>query len=573
MNSKTLFCCLALCFPLVALIPARAQSKGNASLPHLEKRGAVTQLVVDGQPWLIRGGEIANTASSNLEYMKTVWPKMPQLNLNTVLVGVAWDWVEPVEGKYDFTLVDSLLGGARANNLRVVFIWFGSWKNGLSSFAPAWVKADQNRFPRARLKSGKAVEVLTPLNATNRDADTKAYVAFMKHLREVDSKKRTVLMIQMQNEVGLLGDSRDRSPAANEIFEKPVPSALTDYLQKNKATLLPEIASIWNAAGAKNAGTWTDVFGAGPATDEIFMAWQYARYMDYMTELGKAEYPLPVFTNTWIVQPEDKGPGDYPSGGPEPRTLEIWRAGAPHIDLNCPDIYLPNFTEWVSLFHRNGNPLFVPESRGDAGGVANAFYAIGQHASLGYSPFGIDNTGRLLVLRPDPGQAAPTDLENLPLAKGYAVLRQLTPLILEHQAKGTVAGVSLDAKTQQQDLPLGNYTVNVDLRRNFRNKAQIPPFGYAMVFTLGPDEYLVAGCDVQVTFLPRTPGPEIAGLASVESGTFVDGRWIPSRRLSGDDVLLNYDQAAAAAANQSGSGLKFGPEGPTLQRVKLYRYQ
>ena len=552
----------------IAITQAKA-----AAIPHLEKRGAATQLIVDDQPWLILGGEAANTASSSLDYMKPVWPRLARLNLNTVLGAVAWDWVEPTEGKFDFTLVDGLLSQARENKMRVAFLWFGSWKNGLSSFAPAWVKADSARFPRARLNGGKPVEVLTPLSDANRDADAKAYVAFMRHLREVDGQQHTVVMIQMQNEVGLLGDSRDRSALADEIFAKPVPSALTDYLQKNKVTLLPEIASVWNDHGAKTMGTWTDLFGTTPAADEIFMAWHYARYMDRLTELGKAEYALPVFTNTWIVQPEDKGAGDYPSGGPEPLTLEVWRAGAPHIDLNCPDIYLPNFTEWVARFHRNGNPLFVPESRGDAGGVANAFYAIGQHASLGYSPFGIDNTGRLVVLRPDAGQTGPSDLENLPLAKGYAMLKQLTPLILEHQAKGTIAAVSLDAKNQTQDVALGNYTLNIDLRRNRRNPAQVPALGYAMVFALGADEYLVAGCDVQVIFSVRPTSAEIVGLASVEAGSFVDGRWVGGRKLSGDDVLLNYEQAKAAAASQSGSGLRFGPEGPTLQRVKLYRYQ
>ncbi len=571
MKTSTLLRLLALAFAAFSLAPAQTKS---STIPHLEKRGAVTQLIVDGQPWLILGGETANTASSSLDYLKPVWPKLARLNLNTVLVAVAWAWVEPVEGKFDFTLVDGLLAQARENKLRVVFLWFGSWKNGLSSFVPAWVKADSARFPRSRLASGRPVEVLTPFSDVNRDADAKAYVAFMRHLREVDGQQHTTLMIQMQNEVGLLGDSRDRSTPANESFAKPVPTALTDYLQKNRATLLPEIADVWKAAGAKTAGTWADVFGAAPAADEIFMAWHYARYMDHLAELGKAEYALPVFTNTWIVQPEDKSPGDYPSGGPEPLTLEVWRAGAPHIDMNCPDIYLPNFAEWVARFHRNGNPLFVPESRGDAGGVANAFYAIGQHASLGYSPFGIDNLGRLVTLRPDPGAPAPTtELENLPLAKGYAMLKQLTPLILEHQTKSTLAAVSLGAKHESEDVALGNYTLNVDLRRNRRNPAQVPALGYALLFALGADEYLVAGCDVQVTFSPRPASDEIVGLASVEAGNFANGRWTPGRKLNGDDVLLNYEQAKAAAAGQSGSGLRFGPEGPTLQRVKLYRYR
>ena len=311
------------------------------------------------------------------------------------------------------------------------------------------------------------------------------------------------------------------------------------------------------------------------------MAWHYAKFMGRMAAAGKAVHPLPVFTNTWIVQPEDKGPGDYPSGGPQPLNLDLWKAaggepgqtGAPPIDFNAPDIYLPNFDEHVAAFHRPDNPLFVPESRGDAAGMANAFYCIGAHASLGYSPFGIDNTGRLVTLRPDPGAPQPDNLENLPLARGYAVLRAMAPAILGHQAKGTIGAAWLNQQKQKTEIVLGDFTVNFDLRRNRRNPAQVPALGYALVLQLGPAEYLVAGTDVQVTFTPRTPGPPIAGIADAEAGTFQDGRWVPGRKMSGDDILLNYDLAKAAAENQSGSGLRFGPEGPTIQRVTLYRYQ
>ncbi len=542
-------------------------------LPHLEKRGAATQLIVDGQPYLALAGETANTASSSLEYMEEVWPRLVQMNLNTVLVAVAWDWIEPAEGKYDFTLVDGLLAGARKHHLRVMFLWFGSWKNGISSFVPAWVKADQGRFPRVQVKGGRSIEVLSPLSPANLEADTRAYVAFMRHLREVDAADHTVIMIQMQNEVGVLGDSRDRSAAADAEFAKPVPAELTASLQQNRDRLCPELLKVWGAAGGRAAGTWSEVFGAGPAADEIFMAWHYARYMNHLTAAGKAEYPLPVFTNTWIVQPEDNGPGDYPSGGPEPLVLDIWKVGAPAIDLNAPDIYLPNFAEWCARFHRADNPLFIPESRGDAGGAANAFFAIGRHDAMGYSPFGIDNAGRLLTLRPEAGAAAPDKVEDLPLPKAYAVLAQLTPLILAHQASGTISAASLNPEHQKESIPLGNYTVDFDLRRNRRNPSQVPALGYGLVIAVGPDEYVVAGTDIQVTFTPRTPGPPIAGRAEVEAGKSVYGHWMPGRRLSGDDILLNYKLAEAAENDQSGSGLRFGPDGPTVQRVKLYRYR
>lgn len=546
------------------------------TVPHLEKRGAATQLIVDGKPYLVLGGETANTASSDLDYMAAVWPRLAKMGLNTALVGVAWDWIEPEEGRFDFTLVDGMLRQAREQHMHVVIVWFGSWKNGLSSFAPTWVKRDQQRFPRVRIASGKPVEILSVFSDETRKADARAFTALFHHLREVDAP-HTVIMTQLENEVGVLGDSRDRSPAAEAAFKQPVPDELIARLKSGAGgTATPLSADLWKtwqSAGAKMSGTWSDVFGSTPAADEIFQAWHYARYMDQIAAAGKAELPIPLFTNTWIVQPEDRGPGDFPSGGPEPLVLDVWRLAATHIDMNCPDIYLPNFAEWCQRFHRPDNPLFVPESRGDAGGVGNAFYAIGAQSAIGYSPFGIDNVGRLLALRADPGQPTPKDIESLPLPRGYALLHDLTPLILDAQSKGTLRAASLNAEHPTEDVTLGGYAVNIDLRRNRRNPAQVPSLGYAMIIAAGQDEFYVAGMDVQVTFKPAQPNGDIVSIASAESGTFVDGQWKPARQMSGDDILLRYDLAEAADAGLSGSGLRFFGPNPSVQHAKLYRYR
>ena len=568
MRHRILFISILLCALAVA---ASAQTPAGAPIPHLEKRGAATQLIVDGKPFLALAGETDNTASSDLAYMETAWPKIVKANLNTVLVGLGWDWIEPEEGKYDFTLVDGLLDGARKHNLRLILLWFGSWKNGLSSFAPEWVKADQQRFPRARLNSGKPVEVLSTLGEASLASDTRAYTAFMHHLKEVDTGRHTVLMIQLQNEVGLIGDTRDHSGPAEAAFAKAVPPELMDYLQKNKLTLWPDLRKLWEAAGSKTTGTWQEVFGKTPATDEIFMAWNYARYMDHMAKAGKAEYPVPVFTNTWLVQPQDQVPGDYPSGCPEPLVIDIWKAGAPSIDINAPDVHLRNFNDWSARFHRPNNPLFVPESYGDLGGAANAFYGIGEHAGIGYSPFVLNTPERWPELRPGTNTPVSTAIEDIPLAKAYAVLAQMTPLITDAQAKGTIGAAWLTTQQPRKDIALGDYVVNIDIQRSRRNP--VPALGYAIVVSVGPSEYFIAGRDVQILFTPNTPGPEIAGLSKVETGKFVDGKWIPGRRVNGDDVVLEYDQAAAALKNQSGSGLIFGGDGPTIQHVKLYRYR
>jgi len=575
-NVRSLACAFLLCS--LALV-ARAQTKpADPAVPHLEKRGQATQLMVDGKPFLVLGGELSNTVSSDTDRMKVVWPLLAgKVHMNTVLTGVSWDWIEPEEGKYDFRLVDQLVESARQNNVRIVWLWFASWKNGLSSFAPAWVKAAQDRFPRTQIRGGKTIEVLSTLSRNNVQADARAFAALMRHTREVDQTRR-VIMVQLENEVGVLGDARDRSPAASDAFAKPVPKELMDYLAKHKQDLLPEFKQVWDAAGSRTSGTWEEVFGKGAKADEIFMGWNYARYINAVAEAGKKEYAIPMFVNAWIVQPEDKGPGDYPSGGPQDHMHDVWRAGAPLVDLLCPDIYLPDFAGIVARYGRSGNPLFVPESAGDTRGAANAFYAIGQHRAIGYSPFGIDNVARLMGFGPAGAQPAgsqpPPDVETLPFSVAYKTLAQLAPSILEHQSKGTIAAASLNRQKPDQQIELGDYILNVSLPRNRRAPAVAPDVtGYGIFMATGPDEYLVAGNNLQITFTPNTPGPPIAGIARQENGRFENGKWVVTRYLAGDDSVLRDDIATAADMGQSGSGVRLSAPDRGIQRVKLYRYR
>jgi hypothetical protein len=542
----------------LALLAATARggnAQGPAGIPHLQRNGEAVQLMVDGEPFLVLGGELGNSTSSSLSYMKGVWPVLQQLNLNTVLAAVAWSQVEPEEGKFDFTVVDGLIREARYRKMHLALLWFASWKNGLSHYAPVWVKRDERRFPRARLSAGTP-EVLSPFSDANRDADARAFAALMHHLKEVDSGAHTVVMMQVENEVGLLGDSRDRSAAAGAAFRQPVPKELVSYLRAHRDDLLPELKRIWRPDAPAGA-TWEQLFGGGAGADEVFMAWAYSRYIDRVAAAGKAEYALPMYVNAWIVQPQDTKPGDYPSGGPQAQVHDIWKAGAPALDILAPDIYLPDFPGITALYQRSGTPLFVPESTSGAGGAANAFFAIGQRRAIGFSPFGIERVGA------DPASS--------PIAKAYAVLGQLAPLIVQSQAKGTIAGIWLSRENPADTIRLGDYTLTATVRPA-RRGADAPTRGYGLVIATGPDEYLVAGSDLQVAFSPATAGPPVAGLASVEEGTFVAGRWVPGRTLNGDEVMISYDMAANAAAHRTGTGLKF-TEDPTIQRVRLYRFQ
>jgi hypothetical protein len=424
---------------------------------------------------------------------------------------------------------------------------------------PEWVKKDYNRFPRVKAESGKSLEILSTLGKESLQADSKAFAAMMKHIKEIDSSERTVIMIQVQNEVGILGSPRDHSDLANIAFNAPVPQELMDYFIKNKENLLPELLEVWKTTNFKTSGIWEEVFGKGIKTDEFFMAWNYALYLDGCAKAAKAEYPIPMYVNAWIVQPQDKRPGDYPSGGPQAHVLDFWRAGAPNIDLLCPDIYLPDFAEICALYTRNNNSMFIPESRAGEQGVSQLFYAIGKHKAIGYSPFGFES-----II---------TNNEGDPITRAYKLLAGFAPVILEAQAKGTITSVLLkQEKNPSEEIILGNYKLLTELARN-RRSTSVPAQGYGIIINSSPDEYIIYGNNIQISFSPNTPGPAIAAIAQLDEGRFENGKWIAGRRLNGDDIMIDYDLAKKALENKTGTGLKFSGENRNIQRVKLYRYE
>ena len=337
---------------------------------------------------------------------------------------------------------------------------------------------------------------------------------------------------------------------ANKAFAAPVPKELMDYLQKNKDTLIPEVRQVWAIPGYRTSGTWEEVFGKGVATDEIFMAWLYARYIGRVAEAGKAEYPIPMYVNAAVfgfarAEPPERAHG----GGPLSQLLDIWRAGGPQIDILSPDIYGNDdfFVSTTAAYARSGNPMFIPETGGGREGAVRAFYAFGRHNSIGFSPFGIDGS-----------RAPDTDLIN-----GYDLIAQLAPLILAHQGKGTISAVLLGQNNPSQKIQVGNYTLEAASMRPRAMPGAPPapatlPSAAAIIIAAGPDEYFVAASGMTIAFSPSTPGPALAGLGTVEEGSFVNGRWTPGRQLAGDET-------------EQGDTLTFRTLG--IQRVTLYRYE
>jgi beta-galactosidase GanA len=423
-------------------------------------------------------------------------------------------------------------------------------------------------------ENGRPLQILSTFSAANRDADALAFAALMRHIRMVDAQQQTVIMMQVENESGVLGDTRDRSPVANAAFSSPVPRELMQYMTTHADALVPEFRKAWQDAGGKTSGTWEEVFGPGkpkgmaipvrtlspPLTaeehetewrglhwpvDEFFMAWQYSRYINKVVEAGKAEYNIPMYVNAWLQQRDHAWPGTYPSGGGLPEVMDIWHAGAPALDMLSPDLYVPEFDELCARYTREGNPLFIPESAGDERGVANLFTAIGSYNAIGFSPFGIENPAIV-----KPGSA---------LDQAYEFLGPLAAVVLQHQAEGTIAGVTLDRLHAERKVQLGKYTIDVSFPPS-RGAGGAPDYAAVLLLQTGEDEYMVAGKGVVITFSLTAPGPMLTGLARVEEGGFVNGKWMPGRLLNGDETM-------------SGQGVRLGNDAYSIQKVKLYPYE
>ena len=535
---------VGVCISIFGMSSVHPQS--SSAIPHVRKQGSATQLIVHDKPFLMLGGELGNSSASDLRYMEPVWSKLRAMHVNTILMPVYWELMEPEEGRFDFALIDALIGSARKHEMKIVALWFGTWKNSMSCYAPYWVKTDQQRFPRARTSDGKALEILTPFSNENRNADAKAFAGLMRHLRAIDGKQNTVVMVQVENEIGMIPQARDYSAAAEKSFAEQVPGELLGYLQKRKDSLAEELLQAWNSTGMKQSGTWEEVFGRSVSTDEIFMAWHFAQYTDYVAKEGKKEYPLPMYVNAALIRPNYK-PGQYPSAGPLPHLMDLWRAAAPHIDFLAPDIYFTTFAEWLGKYDRGGNAIFVPEvDRRQS--AANAFYAIARHNAMGYSPFSIEST---------------EDPANSQITRAYRVLDQLTPLILEHQGTGAMAGFLLDSASETAEIRLGEYLFAVkheySWRYAVRAEGDTPRVG-GMIVMAAPDEFYVAGSGVIVTFHAASGNEKIAGIASIDEGAFVNGKWVAGRRLNGDQ-------------SHQGRHLHLPGGEYGIQKVRLYTYK
>jgi hypothetical protein len=508
--------------------------------PRLVHKDGRYALLVDGKPFLMLGGQIHNSSAWPSE-LPQVFQSIEALHANTLEAPVYWEQMEPTPGRFDFSNVDALVHGSRDHHIRLVVLWFGTWKNGQMHYAPEWVKTNPDRYPRMIRPDGEPTDVLSANSRTNLEADKAAFIALMHHLKEIDSTDHTVLTVQVENESGGIGTVRDFGPAANAAFAGQVPADLL-------------------AIANKQPGSWSQVFGG--EADETFQAYHQAKYINEIAAAGKAEFSIPLYINVWVSYPPAELPErriaipgiQYPSGGAVQKLVGMWRSLAPAVDLIGPDIYSDDsgfYLDTIHAYHRPDNPLWIPETgRNDS--YAKFFFSALGDGALGFSPFGIDKTG-WNILGDDPSKGH---------AENFALISPMSRELAQWNFEGKVKTSVEEPGQAQQELDFGAWQATVSFGFP-QNDGRRPPgtkdaHGTALVTQIGADEFLITGTDASIGFhLPgKLPGQRMQILAA-EQGRYEDGVWKKLRLWNGDET---------------DRGLTFRKGEPAVVRVRLGRF-
>jgi hypothetical protein len=518
---------------LIFLARAPVAASDAAALPHFTQVDGRHAFIVDGAPFLILGGQCGNSSAWPSE-LPGVWSAIDRMHANTLEAPISWEQFEPEQGRFDTSVVDLLVKQAREHHVRLVLLWFGTWKNGSAHYLPLWMKAHPEFYPKVMGRKGLLVDTPSPHFQATLDADIHAFRALMRHLKAIDPT-HTVIMVQVENESGAWDTIRDYSPTAQALFEKPVPAELLGAL----------------GLSAKAGGNWTTVFGTN--ADEYFHAWHVARFVGQVAAAGKDEYPLPLYANAALRDPISPGPaGTYESGGPTDNVLAIWKAAAPALDVLSPDIYQNDNAKYrrvLELYARADNPLFVPETGGSPWYAHMLFAALGQGA-IGWSPFGINHASdpELPVSGGTPG------VDRLaPVATDYQIIAPLMREIARLESEGNLHAVAEDADVHVQTIALGpwNAVVSYGVARfgSAGPKGNPLPVGGAVIGATGPDEFLVTGRSCRVDFQPSDAASKAQReFLRVEEGSYDGGTFTPIRIWNGDetDYGLNFGTAPVA---------------------------
>ena len=520
----TLAAVLAGCSVAITL-PAQVKER---PIPQVIKEDGRYGFMVDGAPYLMLGAQ-AHNSSGWPGMLPKVWPAIESLHANTLEIPIYWEQFEPKQGQFDYTVIDTIITQAREHHIRLDLLWFGTWKNGSQHYMPEWMKADPTRYFHLIDKNGRPADSPSPFCSASQELDIRAFTAFMRHLKAFDPQ-RTVIIVQVENEAGTWGPVRDYSPAAQKLFDGPVP---------------PDVLKAMGKQGGASA-TWQEAFG--PEAEVDFHAWAVATYVGKVAAAGKAVYPLPLYANAALRDPIKPGaPGSYESGGPTDNVIPIWKVAAPALDIVSPDIYMNDqvaYLKVLELYHRDDNALFVPETSSSSSVARFFFSALGLQA-IGFSPFGLDYSMTPSVPATAPAAtpagtpaAAPAPMDQFaPTAQNYRLIAPMMRDIARLNFEGKLQAVAEESGNPTNTLAFGawNATVSYGAGRNNRAAGNPEPTGRALVAQLADNRFLVAGYSCRVDFRPAAADKR-RQFMRVDEGTYENGVFKFIRILNGDET-------------------------------------
>lgn len=498
-----------------------AKMRKNAEgIPKLEIDGRERPaLLVEGREFIILGGEVHNSTASDRNYMQSfVWDKLGGLPINTLLVPVTWDIVEREKGRYDYSMPQWIMEEARKKGIRIIFLWFGLWKNGESYYIPGWMKKDTEKYFRACRQNGELSATISPFCDAAIEENQRAFSSFMAFLREFDGNEHTVIMVQVENEVGFLGSDRDYCKRAQEKYLEEIPDEVK------------EICPV--------SGNWKQAFGT--EAPEYFMSWYFAKAVERIAQEGRKEYALPLFVNAWLDLFPFR-PGTYPSGGPIAKVIPIWKKAAQSVDLLCPDIYDSDFYGICDRYSSDKNALFIPETGRQPGTASHVMGMFGMYPAIGISVFGVDD---ILNAKQYDGMSE-TELDALRIDWRWDHCRPENSMYLWQ---------AYQLMDSLKELYFKQKNIKGFARRNEHDKGAVISLGMfdvvlswtdgggragsgGMLIPVNEFCFYLAGCNASVKIYAKRGEEYLVEPAGVWEGHFECGSFVEGRKLNGDELF------------------------------------